>query len=547
MAFSPDPEIITPLQFVGVAIILLIIVITFLGYNPFGLTEPLLVGPLVGMVLGIPLEVSLPLSALLELVYLGVFPIGGAAAPNAVLATISSLMFAKILGYTSVTSAELGALMSIAIPIGLLAASIEVVLARAGAVIYSHWADREIEKGNIGRLGLISFIGTFQWFIAYLIPLIAIAALGVSPAAVETIRASLESPVFKVIFPALGVGAVLLPAVGLGYLLKLTWSPEALPWFILGFVLVAYLKMPILGLTLIIISLILLVYWREIREAFSSIEASPASQRSGTGLISRSDLLKSYLKVTFAGQWAWNYERMQGTAYAFTMSHIEKKLRKDPEELKKWMSVHNEFYNTNPIMTPAILGMNIALEEGGADMETIRSLKTSLMGPLAGLGDGLFWFTWRPIVFGLGAGLVLTAGLLGVLASFILWTPVVLAVGWFFLRFGYERGLGMVSLLRAGRIDIVRKIAAMLAVAIVAALGATFINVHIPLTISPPGAQSPISIQSAIDSIMPKLIPLIFLLGAFYLYRRGFSILKVLAIYFILGFVLGLLGVLATG
>jgi len=64
--------------------------------------------------------------------------------------------------------------------------------------------------------------------------------------------------------------------------------------------------------------------------------------------------------------------------------------------------------------------------------------------------------------------------------------------------------------------------------------------------ITVPEAQ-PIDIQAAIDMIMPRLIPLIFLLGSFYMYRKGLSITKVLAIYFLIGVILGLLGILSAG
>jgi len=175
-SFTP----ISLLELFGIIIVLLIAVLTSLGYNAFGLTEPLLIGNIVGLILGIP-QVALPLSAMLELIYLGVFPVGGAAAPNAVIATITSLMFAKILGYTAVTSVELGTLMAIAIPIGMLAMYLEVVGARAGCVIYSHWADREIEKGNIGRLGVIAFLGSLQWFVVYMIPNIGYRSIGHEP------------------------------------------------------------------------------------------------------------------------------------------------------------------------------------------------------------------------------------------------------------------------------------------------------------------------------------------------------------------------------
>ncbi len=534
---------ITVPQLIGIIILLLFIVYTFLGFNPFGLTEPLVIGTIAGFILGIP-DVGIVLAAMLELVYLGIFPIGGAAAPNAVVATITAVMFAKILGITTVSTKELSSLVAIAVPVGLLTMYIEIVLARMGCVFYSHWADREIDNGNIGRIGIIAAIGTFQWFIAYLIPVLAMAALGMNQAAVEQIRSFVTNPTVKTVLSALGVAGALMPAIGLAWLLKLTYTKEMLPWFILGYVLVAYLKIPILGIALFIGGLIFLVWRKELWELFTTTGAeTQVAERPR--ILTKNDLVKAFLKTAFASQWAWNYERMQGTAYAFIMTHIEKKLRKDIEELKSWMKLHNEFFNTNPIMIPLIVGIDAAIEEGGGNQDIVRSLKASLMGPLAGLGDGMFWFTWRPIAFGIGASIAMTAGILGPAIALILWIPIVWFVAWLLLQLGYKYGFNIVAIFQSGKIEIIRAVAAALAVAIIAALGVTYVNVIVPVKITGIHGAA-ISIQSAIDKIMPRLIPLLFLLGAFGLMKKGISPVKVLGLYFLIGFVLGLIGILGT-
>ncbi len=230
------------------------------------------------------------------------------------------------------------------------------------------------------------------------------ATLGMNQAAVEQIRSFVANPTVKTVLSALGVAGALMPAIGLAWLLKLTYTKEMLSWFIPGYVLVACLKIPIPGIALFIGGLIFLVWRKELWELFTTTGAeTQVAERPR--ILTKNDLVKAFLKTAFASQWAWNYERMQGTAYAFIMTYIEKKLRKDIEELKSWMKLHNEFFNTNPIMIPLIVGIDATIEEGGGNQDIVRSLKASLMGPLAGLGDGTFWFTWRPIAFGIGASI----------------------------------------------------------------------------------------------------------------------------------------------
>ena len=63
-----------------------------------------------------------------------------------------------------------------------------------------------------------------------------------------------------------------------------------------------------------------------------------------------------------------------------------------------------------------------------------------MMGPLAGAGDPLFWFTLRPIFLSLGAGLAVSGNILGPIVFFVLWNVMVAAVKWYTQEFGYRAG-----------------------------------------------------------------------------------------------------------
>ena len=69
---------------------------------------------------------------------------------------------------------------------------------------------------------------------------------------------------------------------------------------------------------------------------------------------------------------------------------------------------HLEFFNTQPFMATPIMGITAAMEEqkaNGADISeaSISGVKIGLMGPLAGVGDPIFWGTVRPVLAALGA------------------------------------------------------------------------------------------------------------------------------------------------
>ncbi|MGV7892623.1 PTS system mannose/fructose/sorbose family transporter subunit IID, partial [Mycobacterium kansasii] len=77
---------------------------------------------------------------------------------------------------------------------------------------------------------------------------------------------------------------------------------------------------------------------------------------------------------------------------------------------KEALKRHLEFFNTHPYVAAPIIGVTLALEEeraNGADIDdaAIQGVKVGMMGPLAGIGDPVFWFTVRPIVGAIAASL----------------------------------------------------------------------------------------------------------------------------------------------
>ena len=63
-----------------------------------------------------------------------------------------------------------------------------------------------------------------------------------------------------------------------------------------------------------------------------------------------------------------------------------------------------------------------------------------MMGPLAGVGDPVFWFTLRPILGALGASLALSGSIVGPLLFFFAWNIIRIAFLWYTQEFGYKVG-----------------------------------------------------------------------------------------------------------
>ena len=135
-------------------------------------------------------------------------------------------------------------------------------------------------------------------------------------------------------------------------------------------------------------------------------------------------------------QGSWNYERMQNGGWAYSLIPALKKLYPSGEEAKEALKRHLEFFNTHPYVAAPIIGVTLALEEeraNGADIDdaAIQGVKVGMMGPLAGIGDPVFWFTVRPIVGAIAASLATGGSIIAPLFFFIVWNAIRIAFLWY--------------------------------------------------------------------------------------------------------------------
>ncbi|MCI1665562.1 MAG: PTS system mannose/fructose/sorbose family transporter subunit IID [Atopobiaceae bacterium] len=160
-------------------------------------------------------------------------------------------------------------------------------------------------------------------------------------------------------------------------------------------------------------------------------------------------------------QASWNYERMQNLGWCYAMIPAIKKLYGDnPEEQKAALKRHLEFFNTHPYVAAPVLGVELSLEEDRANGievsdQAIQGVKIGMMGPLAGVGDPVFWGTLRPVLGAFAASLALGGSILGAILFFVIWNVIRLAFLYYTQEFGYKQGSAISQDLSGG---IMRKI-----------------------------------------------------------------------------------------
>ena len=207
--------------------------------------------------------------------------------------------------------------------------------------------------------------------------------------------------------------------------------------------------------------------------------------------LSKSDRQKVWWRSQFL-QGSWNYERMQNLGWAYSLIPAIKKLYTKKEDQAAALERHLEFFNTHPYVAAPIMGVTLALEEERAngveiDDAAIQGVKIGMMGPLAGIGDPVFWFTVRPILGALGASLAASGNLVGSLLFFFGWNAIRMAFLWYTQEFGYKAGSEITKDMSGGILKDITKGASILGMFILAVLVQRWVSIN--FTVNLPGKQ----------------------------------------------------------
>ena len=248
----------------------------------------------------------------------------------------------------------------------------------------------------------------------------------------------------------------------------------------------------------------------------------------------------------------WRYEIMASAAFSqvkmmtagfcYAMLPWLKKLYPDnKEKLIEAMVRHQAFFNCTPETAFFILGLCMSMEgEYAADPEnfdpaSISAIKAALMGPLSGVGDAIFWVTVRTIAASVSITLAQNGSILAPIVFLAIYHLFSTIVRWYGLKFGYSLGNQFLeTAYESGYVDMLTMGATTIGLIMVGAMCANFVSLDTAIILSGSGETAQ-TLQSALDSIFPKLLPLIVSLLALVGVRKGMNVAWIILIMVIVG------------
>ena len=298
----------------------------------------------------------------------------------------------------------------------------------------------------------------------------------------------------------LQVAGGLLPAVGLGILLRTMPVKKQWPALLIGFLLVAYIKVSVLGVGLFGVAAAFVYYKSKHRVTTHNTKAPTASIKGGNG------------------------EEISG-------------------DEQKALQTQLAFFNTNGIMAPFVIGADLAIEEsqGVNSLPTVTGIKTSLMGPLAGIGDTLLLSTPGAIFGGIAASMAVKGNPVGV----ILWLVVMVAIKCLVIplyKMGYNSGAKLVTTLRDELTSITDAIS-VVGLMVVGALIPTVINATVKAKYV--AGKLVVNGQHVLDSILPGMIPVLLVLLVYWLLgKKRMTPVRIILVVLVLSIALSAIGFL---
>ena len=515
------------------------------------LVYPLTTGTLVGVFMGDPMT-GMIAGASIQLIYLGWISAGGTMPSNTIVAGIFGTAM------TILSGADPTMAVTFAIPFSMLGLLLNQVYMTVNAA-WIHRADKLLEKGNITGVRLMNFVPSFfMAFLLYGVPAFAMVMFGSQWAE------SMLSAVPESVISALQVVGGIMPALGIAMLLNYLGKKKLIPWFFGGFFLTEYAKLDLTAISIFSAIIAIVLYLnqektevktekkkvrrlslnkkvevKEVGETKAETVQENTESTEPKKKLSKKTLIKTWLWTT-STEACYNYERLQALGIANLMITPIRELYQTKAEQVRELKKYMVFYNSEVFtIGPIINGITCSMEEAKANGENItekdiNSVRTGLMGPVAGIGDTVMQGILFPILFGIGCSMALDGSYLRPIFATVVFELLIFGCGYFMFMTGYKQGkTSLLKILKNGTVDKIINAFSIVGLMVVGSMAATRVTVNTPLAVKV--GQGVTKLQSVLDSLAPGLIPLGITMLVWWMLRKKVNTLVIIIAIFILG------------
>lgn len=203
------------------------------------------------------------------------------------------------------------------------------------------------------------------------------------------------------------------------------------------------------------------------------------------------------------------------------MPALKRYYKDDREGFCDAMTRHAIWYNITQNVGTFAMGLVASMEKENSekadfDTQSIAALKTSLMGPMSGIGDAIFWGVVRVVAAGIAISMASDGSLIAPIMFLILYNVPSVICRYYMTYLGFSMGSNFIEkIYNSGGMKILTKAASTVGLFMVGGMTASNVRFITKLAISIPDAE-PILIQTYLDQLFLGVVPLAITFACFY-------------------------------
>lgn len=259
-------------------------------------------------------------------------------------------------------------------------------------------------------------------------------------------------------------------------------------------------------------------------------------------------ILRKVTLRSMRGTAGYQYEKFMGLSFLNAMVPAIEEYYPDREKRIQALKRHWTMFNVTPQLEGFITGIATAMEKEASvneiyDVNSINAIKTSLMGPLSGIGDSIFWGSLKTIATGVSVALALEGNILGPIMFLLVYNIPAFACKLYLPRLGFS--LGDNALKKAsetGIMGFITKYCNIIGLMTVGTMTCTMVSINLKWVFNMNGIET--GAQTLVDSIMPKILPILLVMLCARLLKKNVKPVTLLLGIIVCSIVLSFLGIL---